>query len=104
MLLAFAAIFLIGGSTYVAILWAIEGIPPLLMACLRFLVAGLLMVAWARWKGSPWPSRRDYADAFVVGLMMLAIGNGAVSVAEEKMPTGITALLVATVPLWVVVM
>ncbi len=104
MLLAFAAVYLVWGSTYIAILWAIEGIPPLLMACLRFLAAGLLMVAWARWRGSPWPARADMAEAFVVGAMMLAIGNGAVSVAESKMPTGITALLVATVPLWVVVM
>lgn len=104
MLAAFAAIYLVWGSTYAAILWAIEGIPPLLMAGLRFLVAGVLMVAWARWRGARWPNRADLAEAFLVGTLMLAGGNGAVSLAESRMPTGVAALLVATVPLWVVVM
>ncbi len=102
-LAAFAAIYLIWGSTYLAIAVAIEGIPAFLMASLRFLPAALVMVWWGVARGSAWPSWRDILEAFVVGTLMLSFGNGGVSFVEDKMPSGVAALMVATVPIWVVV-
>ncbi len=102
-LLAFAAIYIIWGSTYLAIAIAIEGIPPLLMASLRFLPAAIVMILWGVARGSTWPGWRDTMEAFIVGTLMLSFGNGAVSFVEDKMPSGVAALLVAMVPIWVVV-
>jgi drug/metabolite transporter (DMT)-like permease len=103
--LAFAAIYLIWGSTYLAIRYAIETLPPFLMAATRFLVAGALLYSWAIFKGetirqslSQWPR------AFIVGALLLLCGNGGVTWAEKYIPSGLTALLIATEPLWVVVL
>lgn len=98
---AFAVIYLVWGSTYLGIRWAVDGIPPLLMAGTRFLAAGALLLAIRR---GPRFTRRDWAWALLLGGLMLGMGNGFVSVAEKDMPSGIAALLVATVPLWLAVM
>ena len=100
--LAFAALYTIWGSTYLAIKFAIETIPPYLMSAGRFIVCGLILFAWSRWRGSPSPSRREWRDGAIVGFLLLAGGNGAVGWAEQKVPSGITALLVASVPMWAV--
>jgi len=99
-ILAFAAIYLVWGSTYLAIRFAIETIPPLVMASVRFVVAGGILYAWARASGQPRPTRRQWRDAALVGALMLAGGNGAVVVAEQWVPSGLAALLVGAVPLW----
>lgn len=104
LVLAFAAVYLIWGSTYLAIRWAIETMPPLGMAAIRFVIAGSLMFAWARWRGAELPTRRQWRDAAISGTLLLAGGNGAVVVAEQWVPSGLTALLVASVPLWLVVL
>jgi len=99
---AFAAIYLIWGSTYLAIRFAIETLPPFLMAGVRFLVAGSLLFGWALLKGAPLPDRGQVRDATIVGLLLLLVGNGAVVWAEQWVPSGLAALLIATVPLWMV--
>lgn len=103
-LLAFAAVYIIWGSTYLAIRFAIESIPPLLMAGVRFLVAGGILYAWVRARGFPRPTRRQWRDAAVVAALMLVGGNGAVVIAEQWVPSGLAALLVAAVPLWLVLL
>ena len=102
--LAFAAIYLIWGSTYLAIRWAIETMPPFGMAAVRFLIAGMLLYAWSRSRGAPTPSPRQWRDAAISGTLLLAGGNGAVVVAEQWVPSGLVALLVASVPLWLVLL
>ena len=102
--LAFAAIYLIWGSTYLAIRWAVETLPPLGMASVRFLLAGSMLYGWSRWRGAPPPTRRQWKDAAIAGTLLLAGGNGAVVVAEQWVPSGLAALLVASVSLWLVVL
>jgi drug/metabolite transporter (DMT)-like permease len=100
--LAFFAVYTLWGSTYLAIRFAIETLPPFLMAGVRFLIAGVLMYAWARWKGAPRPTLSQWRGGIVVGGLLLMGGNGAVVWAEQRVPSGLTSLLVATVPLMVV--
>jgi drug/metabolite transporter (DMT)-like permease len=100
--LAFASVYLVWGSTYLAIRFAVETIPPYLMGGGRFVISGIVLYLWARWRGAPAPSRREWRDAAVVGTLLLAGGNGAVGWAEQRVPSGITALLVASVPMWMV--
>ncbi|MEM7415754.1 MAG: EamA family transporter [Gemmatimonadota bacterium] len=102
--LAFAAVYVIWGSTYLAIRFAIETMPPFVMAALRFLIAGVALYAWARWAGAPRPTRRQWIGASVTGTLLLVGGNGAVVVAEQWVPSGLVALIVATVPLWLVLL
>ena len=99
--LAFAAIYLIWGSTYLAIRFAIETLPPFSMAAARFIVAGGVLYAIARPRTER-PTRRNWVSAAIVGTLLLAGGNGGVVWAEQWVPSGLTALIVATVPLWMV--
>lgn len=102
LLSAFAVVYVVWGSTYLAIRFAIETLPPFLMAAGRFLVAGGLMWLWAKRRGAGRPTRRQVAAAAVVGLLLLMGGNGGVVWAELRIDSGLAALLVAMVPLWVV--
>ena len=105
LLAAFAAVYLIWGSTYLAIRFAVETLPPLLMAGVRFLIAGAILLLWARLRdGSPGPTRRDWITGLFGGALLLLGGNGAVVWAEQRVPSGIAALLVAVVPLWMVLL
>ena len=101
---AFAAIYLIWGSTYLAIRFAIESIPPFLMAGTRFLIAGGLLYAWTRLRGAPRPKRIHWREAAIIGGLMLLGGNGAVTWAEQRIPSGLAALLIAAVPMWIVLL
>ncbi len=102
---AFAAVYVIWGSTYLAILWSIETMPPFLMAGVRFMAAGGMLYAWAAWRGAPRPTLRDWRHAAIIGGLLLLGGNGGVVWAEEfGVATGLTALVVATEPLWVVLL
>jgi drug/metabolite transporter (DMT)-like permease len=103
-LLAFAAVYLVWGSTYLAIRFAIETVPPMTMAAIRFSVAGVLLYGWSRARGAARPTARQWRDAAIVGTLLLAGGNGAVVLAEQWVPSGLAALLVATVPLWLVIL
>lgn len=101
---AFAAVYLIWGSTYLGILIAIETIPPLLMAGVRFLAAGSILYAWLRFTGAAQPTFSQWRSATLIGALLLLIGNGGVTWSEQTVPSGIAALMVATVPLWMVVL
>ncbi|HEY9225343.1 MAG TPA: EamA family transporter [Gemmatimonadaceae bacterium] len=101
-LIAFAAVYIVWGSTYLAIRYAVETIPPFLMGGARFLVSGAMLYAWALFRGQPKPTRAQWRDAAVTGVLMLCFGNGAVAWAEQHVPSGLAALLVAVVPLWMV--
>jgi drug/metabolite transporter (DMT)-like permease len=100
--LALGSLYLIWGSTYLAIRIAIDTLPPFLMAGARFLVAGGVLFAWARARGAPRPGVGLWKTATVAGVMMFLGGNGTVVWAEQFVPSGLVALLVATVPLWIV--
>jgi drug/metabolite transporter (DMT)-like permease len=99
---AFAALYVIWGSTYLGILYAIETIPPFLMAGARFLIAGVMLYTFALARGAPAPSRKQWRSAAIVGGLLLLVGNGAVVWAELTVPTGVVSLIVATVPIWMV--
>ena len=103
-LLAFAAIYLIWGSTYLAIRFAVETLPPFLMLFARFFTAGVLMYVFLRWRGVPHPSAREWAGAAVVGGLLLLGGTGAVAWAEQWIPSGLAVLIVAIVPVWMVLL
>jgi len=101
---AFAAVYLIWGSTYLAIRFAIETMPPFTMAGVRFVIAGGALYAWLRLRGSGRPKPIHWRTAFIVGGLMLLGGNGGVVWAEQTVPSGLAALVVATVPLWMVLL
>lgn len=98
---AFAALYLIWGSTYLGILFAIQSIPPLLMAGTRFLLAGVILYSAARMSGAPPSPQADWRTALIVGACLLLGGNGGVTLSEQYVPSGIAALLVATVPIYI---
>jgi drug/metabolite transporter (DMT)-like permease len=103
LLMAFLAVYVIWGSTYLGIRFAIETLPPFLMAGTRFVIAGSVLYWWARRK-APAPSRANWITAAVVGTLMLIGGNGGVVWAETRVPSGLTALLIATEPFWIVLL
>lgn len=100
---AFAAVYVIWGSTYLAIHYAIQTIPPLLMAAVRFLSAGSALYLYSRLKGSPAGNIQVWRRAFLLGGMLLLCGNGGVVLAERTVPSGLTAVLISMVPIWVAV-
>lgn len=102
--LALGALYLIWGSTYLAIRYAIETLPPHLMAGVRFSVVGGGLYLWARARGAERPTGALWKTAAVSGVLMLTGGNGGVVWAEQFVPSGLVALLVATVPLWIVLL
>ena len=101
---AFAAVYIVWGSTYLGIRFAIETLPPLLMASVRFLFAGSLLYGWAIARGASHPTARQWRAAAIVGVLLFVGGNGAVVLAEQWVPSGLVALLVAAVPLWLVLL
>ena len=101
-LLAFAAVYVLWGSTYLFIKYAIEVIPPFLLGATRFIASGGILYALARWRGAPKPTRIELRLAGITGVLMLGFGNGGVMFAEQTVPSGVVALIVASVPLWVV--
>lgn len=101
-LLAFAAVYLIWGSTYLFIKYAIETIPPLTMGASRFLVAGALLYALGHWRGAQSATRADWQLGALSGVLMLGVGNGAVMWAQLTVPSGIVALIVSSVPISIV--
>ena len=105
--LALGTIYVVWGSTYLAIRVMVEDIPPLLGAGVRFLIAGAIMYAWLVWRRPP--SARattggQLLGAAIVGVLLMFGGNGLVTVAEQEVPSGLAALLIASVPLWVILL
>lgn len=98
---AMLAIYLIWGSTYLAIRFAVQTIPPFFMAGTRFLVSGLILYIWRRLAGDPAPTPRQWRSAVIVGLLLLLGGNGTLGWAEQHVASGIAALIIASIPLWI---
>ena len=101
---ALAAVYLVWGSTYLGIRIALETLPPFLMAAIRFLTAGSVLYLWARLRGAPRPTLQHWRSAVIIGAFLLLGGNGLVVWAEQRVESGLAALLVSTEPLWIVVL
>lgn len=105
MIAAFAAVYLIWGSTYLAIRFTLEAFPPFSFAGLRFFIAGVIMYVFSRWRMKERPPLLEHwKSAFILGGFLLLGGNGLVVRAEKTISSGLAALLVATVPLWMVML
>lgn len=101
-IIAFGLVYVVWGSTYLAIRVGIESFPPLLLAGTRHLLTGLLLYPVLRWKTGVRPTAAHWRMSFITGFLLLFVGNGGVCLAERTVPSGVTALLVATVSLWMV--
>lgn len=101
---AFAAVYLIWGSTYLAIRIAIETMPPFLMAGSRFVIAGALLYGWAWLRGAPRPRLVHWRSALIIGGLLLLGGNGGVTWAEQEAPSSLAALIIASTPIWFVLL
>lgn len=101
---AFAAVYVIWGSTYLAIAVGIESFPTLLLPAARHLIAGLVLYPILRWKTGIRPTPRQWRTAVITGLLLLLVGNGGVCLSERTVPSGVAALLVAMVSFWMVLL
>jgi drug/metabolite transporter (DMT)-like permease len=102
--LAFLAVYILWGSTYIGIRIAIESLPPLVMAAIRHSLVGLILYPTLRWKTGIRPTAAHWATAAVTGVALLGISNGGLSWAEQRVPSGVAALIVATISLWLVIL
>jgi drug/metabolite transporter (DMT)-like permease len=96
--LCLAATWLIWGSTYLAIKWALVSFPPFFQMGTRFVAAGMLLGLWARWRGAAWPTRTQWANAAVLGALMLGGGYGLTAVAQVSVSSGLVVAFIAVVP------
>lgn len=101
--LALLALYIVWGSTYLGIKFAIETIPPFFHASIRFFVSGLILVFWQRAAGNDLPTRSQWKSAAVIGTFLLLGGNGLVAWAEQFIPSGIAALIIGSVPMFLVI-
>ncbi|HSL29794.1 MAG TPA: EamA family transporter [Anaerolineales bacterium] len=100
--IALLALYIVWGSTYLAIRFAVETIPPFMHASLRFLISGAILYAWRRLAGDPAPTGSHWKSTAIVGTALLLGGNGLVAWAEQTVPSGIAALIITTSPFWLV--
>jgi drug/metabolite transporter (DMT)-like permease len=98
--LAFAIIYLVWGSTFLAIRVGVHEVPPLLLAAMRFLAAGALMYTWLRWKGTARPEAREWLAASFLGFLIFVLDYGCLFWAEQRVPSGIAAVILATIPVF----
>lgn len=101
--LALLALYIVWGSTYLGIKVAIETIPPFFHASIRFLISGMILVIWQRSAGHAMPTRKQWVSAAIIGTLLLLGGNGLVSWAEQFIPSGIAALIIGSMPMFLVV-
>jgi len=99
-LLALAAVYVVWGSTYLGVLIGLEGFPPMLLSGIRFLIAGGVLLAVLAARGAALPDARQWKSAIPIGLLLFTVGNGCVCVAEVHIGSGVAAVVVATMPLW----
>jgi len=99
---ALLALYIVWGSTYLAIRFAVETIPPFMHASIRFLISGLILFLWRRAAGDAMPTTSNWKSAAIVGTLLLLGGNGLVALAEKNIPSGIAALVISTSPFWLV--
>lgn len=102
--IALLSLYIFWGGTYLGMKIAIETLPPFIMAGIRFLLAGAILYIWARASGAERPKKVHWKSAGIIGALLLLGGNGVVAWAEQLIPSGIAALLVATVPLWIIIL
>jgi drug/metabolite transporter (DMT)-like permease len=100
--IALVALYIVWGSTYLGIRFAVETIPPFLHATLRFLISGAILYIWRRAAGDPAPTAGNWKSTAIVGTALLLGGNGLVAWAEQTVPSGIAALMITTSPFWLV--
>ena len=100
--IALLALYIVWGSTYLGIRFAVETIPPFLHAALRFLISGAILYIWRRAAGDPAPTAGNWKSTAIVGAALLLGGNGLVAWAEQTVPSGIAALMITTSPFWLV--
>jgi drug/metabolite transporter (DMT)-like permease len=100
--IALLALYIVWGSTYLAIRFSVETIPPFMHAALRFLISGAILYAWRRMSGDPAPTAGNWKSTAIVGTALLLGGNGLVAWAEKSVPSGIAALMISTSPFWLV--
>ena len=100
--LALLALYIVWGSTYLAIRFAVETIPPFMSAGIRFLISGIILIIWRRAAGDAMPTKRQWRSTAIVGVFLLLGGNGLVSFAEQYVTSGIAALIIGSMPLWMV--
>jgi drug/metabolite transporter (DMT)-like permease len=103
-IIAFATVYIVWGSTYFFIQMAIHGIPPLMMGAIRFFTAGMLMLVWCAIKGEKLFNRNSIVTSAVTGILLLCGGNGAVIWVEQKLPSAMVAILVSAAPIWFVLL
>src|ERR1700675_3493226 len=101
--LAFVAIYVVWGSTYLAIRYAVETIPPLIVAGFRHIIAGVFLLGWAYFRGFR-PTRSEWRASAVLGFLYFVLGHGSLHWAETVVPSGWAALLIASEPIWIAVM
>jgi drug/metabolite transporter (DMT)-like permease len=102
-IVAFAAVYVVWGSTYLFIKYAVDAIPPFLLGFIRFALSGGILYLAARLRGASKPTSYEWKMAAISGVLMLGVGNGAVIWSVQTLPSGITALIVSSVPIWIVV-
>jgi drug/metabolite transporter (DMT)-like permease len=100
---ALLALYIVWGSTYLGIKVAIETIPPFLHAGIRFLISGIILVVWQRSAGQQMPTRKQWISTAIIGTLLLLGGNGLVAWAEQVIPSGVAALIIGSVPMFLVV-
>lgn len=102
--LAFATVYLVWGSTYFFIQVAVRDFPPLVLGAIRFISAGGILLVWCIFRGEAKLEWRQLGSAVIIGLMLLLVGNGAVIMAEQWLPSSLVAVLISSVPLWLVIL
>lgn len=101
--IALLALYIVWGSTYLAIRFAVESIPPFFHAGIRFLVSGVILVIWQRAAGVSLPTRKQWISLAIIGNLLLLGGNGLVAWAEQTIPSGIAALMIGSIPMFLVI-
>src|SRR5271166_1595673 len=98
--LAFSIIYFVWGSTFLAIRVGVREVPPLLLASMRFFIAGIVLFGWLRLRGTPSPSRREWVSASLLAVCIFVLDYGLLFWAEQRVPSGIAAVMLATIPLF----
>ncbi|WP_430968280.1 EamA family transporter [Spongiimicrobium sp. 2-473A-2-J] len=104
LIFAFLGIYLGWGTTYLAIALALRDFPPFLLAGIRFFLAGSLLLIWCRWKGEPFPEAKELLPICLAGILLLFFGSGSVIWVEQYLSTGLTAIIWASLPIWLVLL
>jgi drug/metabolite transporter (DMT)-like permease len=103
-IIAFAIVYIVWGSTYFFIQMAVHGMPPMLLGAIRFVIAGLLMMLWCLYKGEDLTFKPETVHTLISGFLILFVGNGAVIWVEQKLPSAMVAILVSAAPIWFVLL